>query len=221
MRTSGRSTRPSRTPTSTTHIPELQATYAYRASDHNPSVVGFDTLATEVSLADVLQQASGPFDRTLTDFDVLGALVADVLAAKPGSAVAVLADPTVELTAFLPDDAAFVASASVLFPGRVPQERVAYTRFSARLTVDELEAVLLGHVVLGQTLESSDVLELDGRQLTTAAGTTLTVDVREDGSVAILDEREGNRDARLVRSATDVNSGQVQVGLTVDRVLLP
>ena len=29
-------------------IPELHAPYAYRASDHNPSVVGFDTLATDV-----------------------------------------------------------------------------------------------------------------------------------------------------------------------------
>ncbi len=202
-------------------VAELHATYAYRASDHNPSVVGFDTqgLASDVSLGDVLGSLSGPFDRTPTDFDVLGALVADVLEAKPGSPVSVLADPTVALTAFLPDDGAFTASVQELLPGRVPQERVAYHRLRATFTTDEIEALLLGHVVLGQTLEAADVVQLDGAMLTSAAGTTLTVDVRDDGSVAVLDERVGNRDALLV--TTDVNVGQVQVAHTVDRVLLP
>jgi uncharacterized protein len=205
-------------------IPELYAEYAFRASDHNPVVVGFDTqapLGTDVSLADVLAQVSGPFDRNGSDYDVLGALVADVLEADPDSAVGVLADPTVALTAFLPNDDAFVATADELLPGRVPQERVAYNRLVDTLSIEQIEAILLGHVVLGQTLDSSVVVESDGASLTTAAGTTLVIDVRDDGSIAIIDDAEGNRDALLVLDAIDINLGQVQIGHTVDRVLLP
>ncbi|MFC3690517.1 ExeM/NucH family extracellular endonuclease [Aquipuribacter hungaricus] len=205
-------------------VEELQSPDAYRASDHNPSVVGLDTVAplgTDVSLADVLGEVAGPFDRDDSDFDVLAALVAAVLAEDPASPVAVLADPTVALTAFLPTDAAFMATGGEIFRGRVPQERVAYNRYLDRLGVDGVEQVLLGHVVPGQTLEAADVLALDGQQLTTAAGTTLTVDVRADGTVAVVDQRAGGRDALLVPGGTDINVGQVQVGHAVDRVLLP
>jgi endonuclease/exonuclease/phosphatase family metal-dependent hydrolase/uncharacterized surface protein with fasciclin (FAS1) repeats len=199
--------------------PVLHRPDVYRASDHNPAVVGFDTLGTDVSLADVLAESGGRFDRTGSDFDVLAALVAHVLRADPASPVSALSDPTVELTAFLPDDAAFSATVQGLFAGRVPQERVAYHRLVDRFTVAEIEAILLGHVVLGQTLEAADLRALDGQQLTTAAGTTLLVEVREDGRVAILDQRAGGPDALL--GTTDINVGQVQVGHSVSRVLLP
>ena len=199
--------------------PGLHRPDVYRASDHNPAVVGFDTLGTDVSLADVLAESGGRFDRTGSDFDVLAALVAHVLRADPASPVSALSDPTVELTAFLPDDAAFSSTVQGLFPGRVPQERVAYNRLVDRFTVAEIEAILLGHVVLGQTLEAADLRALDGQQLTTAAGTTLRIEVRDDGRVAILDQRAGGPDALVV--TTDINVGQVQVGHSVSRVLLP
>lgn len=138
--------------------PELHATYPFRASDHNPVVVGVDTgpegdrLGTEVSLLDVLlQDRSGP-DKDSADQDLLLAAVQKVLTAEPGSPVAVLTDPTVELSAFLPDDAAFRSGIEALVPGRVPNERAAANRLRNNLSVEEVEAVLLQHVVLGEPL---------------------------------------------------------------------
>lgn len=206
-------------------VASLYAPYAFRASDHNPIVVGLDTVAplgTDVSLGSILlADASGPENRNANgdDYDMLLALVQRVLAGKPDSPVGVLLDPTVALTAFLPDDAAFLASP--LLPGRVSNERAAVSRLTDSFSVDQVEQLLLGHVVLGQTLDSADVAGADGLVLTTAAGTTLTVDVRADGSIAVVDENTTNRDALLRLDALDINLGQVQVGHTVDRVLQP
>ncbi len=206
-------------------IPELYAPYAFRASDHNPVVIGVDTepvLGTDVSLGSVLLgDTSGPENRDADgqDYDILLAQVLRVLEAKPDSPVGILLDPTVALTAFLPNDDAFVATP--LLPGKVRNELAVVKRLGNSFTVDEIEQLLLGHVVVGQTLDSSVVVASDGAVLETAAGTTLTVDVRDDGTIAIIDDAEGNRDAQLVLDAIDINLGQVQVGHTVDRVLLP
>lgn len=205
-------------------IAELYAPYAFRASDHNPVVVGFDTapLGTEVSLADILlADTSGPENRNANgdDYDILLAQVLRVLEAKPDSPVGLLLDPTVELTAFLPNDDAFLSTG--LLPGRVKNEVALTARLEDTFTVDEIEQLLLGHVVVGPVLDSPVVLFLDGQSVDTAAGTTLTVDVRDDGSIAIIDDAVGNRDALLVLDAIDINLGQAQVGHTVDQVLLP
>ena len=54
------------------------------------------------SLASVLAADGDTFDRNWYDFDIVDQAVAAVLAAKPDSPVAVLADGTVPLAAFLP-----------------------------------------------------------------------------------------------------------------------
>ena len=59
------------------------------------------------SLAQVLASDGDTFDRNPYDFDVLDQAVGAVLAAKPTSPVAVLADGSVPLTAFVPNDRAF------------------------------------------------------------------------------------------------------------------
>ena len=205
-------------------IPELYAPYAFRASDHNPVIIGFDTepLGTDVSLGSILlADTSGPENQNANgdDYDILLAQVLRVLEAKPESPVGILLDPTVELTAFLPDDAAFLATG--LLPGRVRNEVALVSRLEDNVTVDEIEQLLLGHVVIGPVLDSPVVAYLDGQSVETAAGTMLTVAVRADGSIAIQDQRAGNRDALLVPTAVDINIGQVQVGHTVDRVLQP
>src|SRR4051794_3379630 len=59
------------------------------------------------SLAAVLTQDTGGFDRNARDFDILTAAALAVLEAKPDSPVTVLTDGTVALTAFVPNDGAF------------------------------------------------------------------------------------------------------------------
>ena len=66
------------------------------------------------SLAAVLAKDGAGFDRNWNDFDIVDNAVTAVLTAKPGSAVGVLADGKVALTAFLPTDRAFRNLASDL-----------------------------------------------------------------------------------------------------------
>ena len=56
------------------------------------------------SLAALLAKDGSGFDRNPNDFDIADNAITAVLTAKPTSAVAVLADGTVPLTAFLPTD---------------------------------------------------------------------------------------------------------------------
>jgi hypothetical protein len=58
-------------------------------------------------LADVLAADGNQLDRNWGDFDIVEKAVYAVLAAKPDSPVAVLADGDVRLTAFVPTDRAF------------------------------------------------------------------------------------------------------------------
>ncbi|WP_380164623.1 family 43 glycosylhydrolase [Jannaschia sp. R86511] len=178
-----------------------------------------DAPATDVSLADVLgADTSGPESPRAAngdDFDLLAVAVARVLAARPDSPVGILADPTQALTAFLPDDDAFVASLDAA-TGRVTNEKVAAGRLRTAFTAAELEQVLLDHVVLGATLTSTEVLAADGAELTTAGGSTLTVEV-DGGQVSLLD---ADGEVAATVTAVDVNLGQAQVGHVIDRVLL-
>ncbi|MGJ7440651.1 family 43 glycosylhydrolase [Aquipuribacter sp. MA13-6] len=192
----------------------------------DPGVVTEPPLGTEVSLADVLgADTSGPEgpranEANPYDHDLLLVAVRRVLTARPDSAVGILGDPTQPVTAFLPDDRAFMSLIADVTGRRVPDEKVAAGRLRTAFSVAELEQLLLGHVVVGQTLASADVLDADGATLTTAAGSTVTVDVRDDGSVAVVDDADGEREPLLVLDAVDLNLGQVQIGHTVDQVLL-
>ncbi|MGF1663812.1 MAG: ExeM/NucH family extracellular endonuclease [Kineosporiaceae bacterium] len=200
-------------------VPALYSPDPYRASDHNPVVVGFDAvppLRTDVSLADVL--AGDSFvDRNPADYDLLEIAVQRVLAERPDSSVGVLADPTVPVTAFLPTDAAFLASLGEYLPIRVRTELGGLIGLYL-LDVDTLEQVLLYHVVPGATLDSTAVLASDGAVLTTAQGGAVEVDVA-DGTITLVDA--GTRFTDPVVVQPDVNAGQVQVGHGIDRVLIP
>lgn len=175
---------------------------------------------TDTSLADVLgADTSGPENPRVadgSDFDLLAFAVDRVLTARPASPVGVLADPEQALTAFLPDDDAFLASLEAALPGRIPTEKAAGGRLRSAFTVAELEQVLLDHVVLDATLVSEQVLASDGAELTTAGGSTLTVQV--DGTTVRLLDADGQVAATV--TAVDVNRGQVQVAHVIDRVLL-
>ena len=81
-----------------------------------------------------------------------------VLDAKPASPVAVLADGSTRLTAFLPTDRAFRRLVRDLTGTAPDTERAVFTA-AATLGVDTIEQVLLYHVVPGQTLTSGKVAE--------------------------------------------------------------
>lgn len=178
-------------------------------------------VATDVSVLDLLRRdRSGPELRRADgdDFDLLRVAVERVLRQRPDSPVAVLADPTRRATVLMPDDTAFTAALEQV-AGRDLRNEVRAAdvlRSRSQVRIELLERVLLGHVVPGTTLTSERVLRADGRTLTTAAGTTLTVRV-EGPTVSLLD---ADGDVVATRPAgLDLNRGQAQVGHAVGTVV--
>jgi uncharacterized surface protein with fasciclin (FAS1) repeats len=175
------------------------------------------------SLAAVLTADTSGFDRNGRDFDVLTAAVLAVLDAKPDSAVKVLTDGSVALTAFVPTDAAFRQLArEVTHARKLPSEKSAFTTV-AGLGIDTVEAVLLYHVVPGATVDRKAALKSDGAKLTTAAGSKIKVDVYRTWwhgkKVALIDADRNDRNPRIVRF--DINKGNKQIAHSIDRVLRP
>ena len=172
------------------------------------------------SLAALLAADGSRFDRDPDDFDILDSAVTAVLTAEPTSPVAVLADGSTALTAFLPTDQAFRDLAADLTGHTYRNERRVFTVLATELGVDTIESVLLYHVVPGATITYRQARNADGAVLTTAlAGSTLRVNVRRDRSVALQD---ADRDAaNAVVVARNLNRGNLQIAHGVSEVLRP
>lgn len=180
-----------------------------------PAASAAEPLGT-TSLASVLLEPGGPsYDKNGNDYDILEGAVLAVLTAKPKSPVALLADGNVALTAFLPDDRAF-RKLVITLTGKPVKSEQANLAAVASLGIDTVETVLLNHVVPGATVDAATAKASDGAVLTTAAGTTLTVDVRQ--SIRIRDTSPVTKDAKV--RVPDVNVGNRQVAHGIDRVLL-
>jgi energy-coupling factor transporter ATP-binding protein EcfA2/uncharacterized surface protein with fasciclin (FAS1) repeats len=173
-------------------------------------------------LSQVLSRDTGGLDRRPYDFDILTKAVLTVLAAKPNSPVAVLTDGSVALTAFLPTDAAFQRLVKDITDAhRWPSEQQAFTAV-AGLGIDTVEAVLLYHVVPGATIDGRAARMADGAALTTALGSTVTVDVvgrYRHAPVRLIDADRTDRNPRVV--IFDINKGNRQIAHAIDRVLRP
>ena len=117
------------------------------------------------SLASVLDVGNAKFDKSNNDFDILTKAAEAVLAAKPNSPVALLADGDTALTVFAPTDKAFKNLASALAGHNISSESDAFDAV-AGLGIDTVETVLLYHVIPGATIESPDALEANGAVLT-------------------------------------------------------
>ncbi len=174
------------------------------------------------SLATVLTSDGNKFDKNGKDFDVVTEAVLAVLAAKPDSAVKVLADPSVKLTAFIPTDKAFLKLASDLTGKKVTSEKMAFTTV-AGLGIDTVETVLLYHVVAGSKINAKAALKANGATLTTAQGGTFTVKVSKRPSIQLRDNDPNSRNPRVVLALTDINKGKQnqQIAHGIDRVLRP
>ncbi|SDF16874.1 Fasciclin domain-containing protein [Cellulosimicrobium cellulans] len=175
------------------------------------------------SLASELAADGDTFDRNWYDFDIVDQAVAAVLAAKPDSPVAVLADGTVPLTAFLPNDRAFQLLALDLTHRWQPTEERVLTSLAGAVGIDAIEQVLLYHVVPGATIDSGTALRSDDAVLTTAQGATFRVDVlsKRLALVRLVDQDRDDLDPFLVKSKLDLNKGNVQIAHGISAVLRP
>lgn len=173
------------------------------------------------SLAQVLAADGSGFDHRWSDFDILDNAVSAVLAAKPNSAVKVLADGSTPLTAFLPTDRAFRRLVTDLTGKRPHTERATFKKLAAAAGIDTIEAVLLYHVVPGATITYAQARKSDGAALKTAADLTLGVNVRKHGRIALVDKDPNDGNAVIRRATKNINKGNRQIAHVVSRVLRP
>lgn len=169
------------------------------------------------SLVAVLTADKSGFDRNRQDFDVLTAAVKAVLAAKPKSAVGVLANGKVRVTAFIPNDGAFAVLVRDL-TGKSLRNEADVFKTVASLGIPTVEKVLLYHVVPGKTINAKTALKANGARLHTAAG--LSVKVRVVGKTIFLQDKDPDaRNPRVI--VADINKGNRQIAHAIDRVLRP
>jgi uncharacterized surface protein with fasciclin (FAS1) repeats len=173
------------------------------------------------SLATVLKAGQAKFDRDFKDYDIVTKAVETVLAAKPDSAVKVLADGNTALTAFIPNDQAFLNLASALTGKKVKTEAGAF-KAVAGLGVDTVETVLLYHVVPGATILSGDALKANGAKLKTAVdGKVIRVKVTNAPAIILGDYAPKLPNPRVILDQVDINEGNKQVAHGINAVLLP
>ncbi|WP_432476666.1 fasciclin domain-containing protein [Nocardioides sp. GXQ0305] len=175
----------------------------------------------QTSLAEVLAADGLEFDETWTDFDILDQAVNDVIAAKPNSAVAVLADGSVRLTAFAPTDRAFRRLVEDITGSKPDDEASAYDTLST-VGVDTIESILLYHVVPGAPIDYRSATKAGGAKLETANGKRLEVDYRKKkGLVYLVDKDRNDKNAFVLRPAKNINKGNRQIAHGVSAVLRP
>ena len=205
-------------------VPALLATSALALGAITAAAPAANAKAVgEDSLAGLLVSDGDQFDKDAQDFDIVTEAALAVVAAKPGSPVALLADGTRRATVFAPTDQAFRVLVKDLTGQKIRSEKKIFDALVALAGVDTIEDVLLYHVVPGKTLTSGKVLKADGAKVMTAAGKTVKVDVRMKPSLRITlkDKDKDARDARVVLTALDLNKGNKQVAHGIDRVLRP
>ena len=177
------------------------------------------------SLAEVLTSDGNTFDNNRDDFDIVTEAVLAVLAAKPDSPVALLADGKTRLTVFAPTDRAFRLLALELADKRIKSEKKVFETLVDLAGVDTIEAILLYHVVPGATLTSGKVLAADKARLETASGARVQVRIKETEhggvKVKLRDKDRNSRNPRAILDALDINKGNKQIAHAIDRVLRP
>jgi len=155
-----------------------------------------------------------------SDFDVLTGAVGAVLADNPDSAVSVLTDGSVKLTAFAPTDKAFKNLATTLSGKKVKSDDKALA-VVAGLGLETVETVLLYHVVPGAYITGKKALKSNQAKLATAAdGLTVKVKVKKKkGQIFLKDRAPELKNPKVV--IPDINKGNKQIAHAINNVLLP
>lgn len=178
----------------------------------------------ERSLVKVLTADGNHFDRNGKDFDIVTEAALAVVKAKPDSPVAVLADGSTRVTAFVPTDNAFRKLAKDLTGKRIKSEKRIFNTLVRTVGVDTIEDVLLYHVVAGKTLTSTKVLKSGGNAVRTALGPTIRIKVgtrKARPQIILVDKDRDDRNPRVVLRALDLNKGNKQVAHGINKVLRP
>ena len=171
--------------------------------------------AGATSLASVLTADGNQFDRDWYDYDIVSE---EFWRVRMQRSVRLLADGSVPLTAFIPNDRAFQVLVKDLTGQWVRTESEVFAAV-ASLGIDTVEDVLLYHVVPGATITYKQALAADGAALTTAQGGTITVRVVYRAFVKLVDADPDDANPFVVRA--NINRGNVQIAHGISQVLRP
>ena len=158
------------------------------------------------------------FDSNGKDYDIVTEAVLAVLASKPQSPVSALTDGKVRLTAFVPQDRAFINLVTAVTGSKPASEQAAFETIAGAFSIDVIEQILEYHVVPGATITAKKAVKANGAKLKTAEGKTLKVIVK-NGKVFLKDKTAVTKNARVVQ--VDINKGNRQIAHGINQVLLP
>ncbi len=189
------------------------------AQAEDEAIEATSVVLSTMPLTEVLNLSRADFDENLGDYDIFTYLFMEVWGAKPVSAVGVISDGYVPLTAFIPTDRAFRKLTKAITGKRLKNESVIANTVMS-LGVKAVEQVLLYHVVLGAPIESPAALQANGAVLTSANGQTFKVNV--SGTViTLVDKDKTRKNAVVLLGKVDINSGHTQVAHGINQVMLP
>ena len=158
------------------------------------------------------------FDSNGKDYDIVTEAVLAVLASKPSSPVSALTDGKVRLTAFVPQDRAFIKLVTAVTGSKPASEQAAFETIAGAFSIDVIEQILEYHVVPGATITAKKAVKANGAKLKTAEGKNLKVIVKK-GKVFLKDRTAVTKNARVVQ--VDINKGNRQIAHGINQVLLP
>jgi uncharacterized surface protein with fasciclin (FAS1) repeats len=205
----------------TTAVAVTAAALASLALTPTPASAAAAAPTGTVSLAEVLAADGLEFDSNWRDFDIVDQAVNDVIADDPGSPVALLADGSQRLTAFVPTDRAFRRLVEDV-TGTKPEDEQSTYDVVASLGLDTVESVLLYHVVPGATITYREAKRADGARLATANGAKVRVDYKRRLDLLFLVDKDPNdRNAFVLPAAKNLNKGNRQIAHGVPYVLRP
>jgi uncharacterized surface protein with fasciclin (FAS1) repeats len=172
------------------------------------------------SLATVLAADGHHFDKNRRDFDVVDKLVTRILTDKPGSRLAILADGSRRVTAFLPTDGAMRRSISDINDQQYGSERSVFRAIWETAGPDSVERILLYHLVRGKTLTYEQLRDAAPTSLTTMQGGTVRVRITS-GNVMLHDFNPDSPNSRVFHAVADINAGNRQIAHGIAWVISP
>ncbi|WP_344148813.1 fasciclin domain-containing protein [Nocardioides koreensis] len=160
------------------------------------------------------------FDKNPRDFDVVDKLVTRILAGKPDSKLAILADGSRRLTAFLPTDGAMRRSISDINDQPYGSERAVFRGIWKTAGLEGTERVLLYHLVRGKTLTYKQLRNAAPINLTTMQGGSVRVRITS-GNVMLHDHNPDSPNSRVFHAVANINKGNRQIAHGIAWIISP
>ncbi|HET8559586.1 MAG TPA: hypothetical protein VFL69_03630 [Marmoricola sp.] len=172
------------------------------------------------SILKMLAKDGHHFDARSHDFDIADKFFHKVLAARPDSPLAVVAEGGQRLTTFLPTDGAFRRMATDLVGKRFESERRVYRALLRVGRIGGVEGVLLTHLVSGRTLGHYRLRTAAPTSLDTLAGVPVKVRYRHH-HVVLVDGDNVSPNSWIIPALKNLNKGNLQIAHGINSVLSP